>query len=348
VKIAGQVAALLLAIGFLVLTFTNASWIADAPKGNLRLIANRAIAQQYIPTGETPDCTAGQIEQPVHDYIENTGRSFAKARALGAQMVRVDVAFSADGKVVFLADQTLDCRTDGTGPVSGKTLAELRRLDIARGYSADGGNTHPLAGSPRQHMASLDEAHQVLRHIPILYNLAGDDPQTGERLVAALKASSRDVERVGDAFVGQARPVAAIRQAYPGAWAWTWEEAETCASDYTRTGWTGSVPESCKGGTMAIPIDRQWPFWGWPNRLSARMVEAGGRIVMTGPTGDGEEPRGLTLPEQLQDVPSTFRGHLLIDDFWTVGTALRPTMDRRTVSEQIEAEKGLERRRARQ
>ncbi len=227
-------------------------------------------------------------------------------------------------------------------------MAELQRLDIGHGYSADGGKTHPLAGSPRQHIGSLDEANQVLRHIPMLYNLPGEDAQAGERLAAALKASGRDVERVGDAFVGKAGPIAAIRQAYPGAWAWTWEEAETCASDYTRIGWTGTVPESCKGGTMAIPIDRQWPFWGWPNRLSARMKEAGGRIIMTGPAPDGREPSGLNLPEQLGEVPGSFTGHLLLDDFWTVGTALRPSMDRRTVSEQIEAEKGLERRRAQQ
>ena len=341
--------AFLLALGLLILTFTNASWIAEPPQGSVRLIANHAISQQQIPTsGDPGDCVAALIEPPVHDYLENTERSFAKARALGAQMVQMDIAFTSDGQIALLADDTLNCRTDGSGPVSGKTLAELQQLDIGYGYSADGGNTRPLAGNPRNHMGSLDEALRVLGHIPILYHIPGGDPRDARRLVQALNASGREVERIGDAFYGSAEPIAAIRKAYPAAWAWTWQEVEACGTDYKQIGWTGIMPASCKGGTMAIPIDRQWPFWGWPNRLIARMKAAGGHIIVTGPAIEDRDISGLTLPEQLHDVPASFNGHLLIDDYWTVGTALRPTMDRRTISEQIAAEKGLERRRARQ
>ncbi len=68
---------------------------------------------------------------------ENTLASFRKALELGADMIELDVHLSSDGELVVIHDDTLERTTDGSGPVSSRTLAELRELD------AGGGETVP-------------------------------------------------------------------------------------------------------------------------------------------------------------------------------------------------------------
>ncbi len=67
---------------------------------------------------------------------ENTLAAFARAMELGAPMVELDVQLTGDGEVVVLHDWTLDRTTDGTGPVGGWSLADLRRLDAGRWFDA--------------------------------------------------------------------------------------------------------------------------------------------------------------------------------------------------------------------
>ena len=60
---------------------------------------------------------------------ENTLTAFQTALALGADGVELDVRLSADGVPVVIHDATVDATTDGSGPVSGLTLGELKDLD---------------------------------------------------------------------------------------------------------------------------------------------------------------------------------------------------------------------------
>ena len=90
--------AFVLAVAILLLTFVNASWMAPAPKDAIKLIAHRGVSQLYSHAGlGRDDCTATRIEPPVHDYLENTPRSMEAAVRLGADMVEVDIAPTADG-----------------------------------------------------------------------------------------------------------------------------------------------------------------------------------------------------------------------------------------------------------
>ena len=84
---------------------------------------------------------------------------------------------------------------------------------------------------------------------------------------------------------------------------------------------------------------------GLPNRTIQRMDEVGARVLIVGPYGD-DRHMGLTLPEQLGEIPSSFKGYVWVDDIWTVGPALRPNRDIRTEVQQDAAEAGLKRRRA--
>ncbi|MFK0119659.1 glycerophosphodiester phosphodiesterase [Streptomyces sp. NPDC090994] len=64
---------------------------------------------------------------------ENTLRSFVAAEQAGLDVIELDLHLSKDGALVVMHDTDVDRTTDGTGPIAGKTLAELRTLDAGRG-----------------------------------------------------------------------------------------------------------------------------------------------------------------------------------------------------------------------
>ncbi len=336
------------AVLFLILTFVNASWLAGKPLGGVRLIAHRGVAQQFDHKGidRYTSCTATRIEPPVHDYLENTVRSLQTAWQMGADMVELDVAPTADGQMAVFHDWTLDCRTDGKGEIRAATMAQLKLLDPGFGYTADGGKGFPLRGPQRGSIPSLREVLEGLPRTPIMFNFKSKDPAEADMLARELAAARRDPEKIRDGFYGDAGPLERIRQHYPKAWAWSIEGAKKCSKDYVLTGWTSFVPESCRNGTIVIPINYQWLYWGWPNRLIKRMDEVGARVLVVGPRGS-ENSMGLSLPEQLGEVPASFKGYIWVEDIWTVGPALRPNRDIRTQAQQDAAEAGLKLRRER-
>ena len=330
------------------LTFYNASWLADTPRGNVKLIAHRGAYQLYDTRGlAEDDCTATRIETPWHSYIENTVASLDQAKRHGAAMVELDIAPTADGQLAVFHDQTLDCRTDGTGPVRAMTLAELGELDAGFGYSADGGKTFPLRGKGVGAIPSLERFVETAGTKPLLFDFKGDDAREADLLAEKLEAMGRDVEGIGDSFYGEAAPIERIRALYPEAWAYTEAEARACTTGYLKTGWFGIVPEACENGTIAIPINRQWLFAGWPNKLIARMEEVGARVLVIGPHGGEDAPLGIDLPEQLGDIPASFNGWVMVDDIQAIGAALHPSLNRRRPMDDEALARTLAQRRAR-
>lgn len=338
-------AALFVAVAILLLTFVNASWLAPKPAGGVKLIAHRGVYQLFDHKGIKRDsCTARRIEPPVHDYLENTARSMQAAAQIGADMVEIDIVPTADGRIAVFHDWTIDCRTEGKGDTRSKTLAELQALDPGFGYSADGGKSFPLRGRRKDRIPSLEEALKALPNTPILFNFKSNDPKEADQLAAALKAAERDVAERRDAFYGPPAPVERIRTHFPKALRFSKVGIKDCTRDYLAYGWTSIVPESCRNGVMMIPLNYQWAFWGWPNRLIQRMNSVGARVIVIGDYGD-DGPSGLTLPEQLGEIPSSFNGYIWVDDIWTVGPALRPNRDFRSQAQIDAAEAGLKRRR---
>jgi glycerophosphoryl diester phosphodiesterase len=332
-----------LALAFLVLTFVNASWLADSPKGYVKLVAHRGLMQLPRPDAEG-DCKAQAIEPPIHDFIENTLPTLAQAKRLGAQMIEIDPAPTADGRFVLFHEAALDCRTNGTGPVNAQTLEQLKALDAGYGYSPDGGKTFPLRGLGQGLIPSLEEALATAGDTALLFNLRFDDATTATRFVAAVKAAGRDPVARRDAFSGPETALAPIRAAWPGVLAYSDAQVEACTRAYLWQGWLGLTPAACQGGMIAIPLNRQWAIAGWPNRLQARMEAAGAKVMLIGPMAD--KPRGLDLPEQVGEIPASFTGYVWVDDIWSVGPALRPAFNKRNPREQAELAKALDARRA--
>ena len=86
---------------------------------------------------------------------ENTLPAFQRARDAGADGVELDVRVTRDGQLVVFHDGTLDRTSNGRGPVSNFTLAEIRSLDVGSWFGpAFKGQTAP----------TLDEVFESLPH----------------------------------------------------------------------------------------------------------------------------------------------------------------------------------------
>lgn len=342
----GMIAALL----FLVFTLVNASWLAPETKGAPKLIAHRALAQLPVASGAESPCPASRIEPPIHPYLANSVPAIVRAAKLGAYLVEIDPIATRDDRLALLGEPRLDCLTDGAGTASDATLAQLQALDVGHGYTADGGESFPLRGKGTGAIPALEDAFPAISALgrgKLLYRLSGEDPREVALLIAAIRAAERDVAARGDAFYGAAQPIARIRAAFPEAWAFNPDEAEACKNEYIALGWSGYVPASCRGATIVVPLDRQWAFWGWPNRMLDRMEQHGTRVVVTAPQDGGEQWRGLDLPEQLGRIPASFNGFVWVDDSLAVIPAFIQRFDDRTREEVEAVVAGLERRRTR-
>lgn len=316
-------AALVLLVGLMLL---NASWLAPTPKGEPTLMAHRGVYHLYDKRRAMgrDTCTAQYSYPPTHEIFENTPASMQRAAALGADMVEVDVSPTKDGKMVLFHDWTVDCRTNGKGETRYLTLAQLKALDIGYGYTADGGQTFPLRGKGLGLIPTVEEGLAALPETALLFNFKSKNPDEADQLFAILKASGRDSERIGDAFYGGEQPVRRMRQLLPRNWSFNIKtEAGACTKSYLAYGWTGIVPASCKNGTLVIPINYRFAFWGWPNRLIARMESVGAKVILVGPYERGKSNEGIYTAAQLDSIPASFNGIIWVEDMEQIGTALR-------------------------
>jgi glycerophosphoryl diester phosphodiesterase len=314
---------IVLALAAVPLTLINASWLAARPPGRLVVVANRGIAVPFEHKGLTNfDCTATRIQPPGDNpYIENTLPSLYRATRSGADAVNVQVQPTKDGQMVAFHDADLDCRTNGHGSVREHTLAELKKLDVGYGYTADGGRTYPFRGKGIGGMPTVEE---MLREIPtsgIIFVFKSKLPGDADALVAAFRRAGVAIDdKYG--FIGPPSVATRMRQLVPGAWVMDGESPKACLRDYLKIGWTSIVPASCRNTTIILPLNYRWMLWGWPYRFLDRMAKANSRVIIWGSYHDGNLA-ALNRPEQYDQVPADFHGWLMVDDFYTMGPALR-------------------------
>ncbi len=65
---------------------------------------------------------------------ENTLATFREALRLQVDYIEIDVRTTKDNQLVILHDGSLDRTTNGMGPVSAQTLADLKKLSAAKGF----------------------------------------------------------------------------------------------------------------------------------------------------------------------------------------------------------------------
>jgi glycerophosphoryl diester phosphodiesterase len=89
--------------------------IKQASTGVTQIVAHRGAS------AERPECTLSAIRRAIE---------------VGATAVEVDVRTSRDGELFILHDVTLERTTNGNGPASALTLAELQQLDAGSWFDA--------------------------------------------------------------------------------------------------------------------------------------------------------------------------------------------------------------------
>lgn len=121
---------------------------------------------------------------------ENTLAAFRKALELGAGFIETDLQLSRDARLVALHDDTLERTTNGQGPVSSKTLEELRRLDAGSWFRPSTHEAAPhFSGEP---IPTIEEVLAFGREqeIGLLLEIKATGPSGAEHaVVGALRAA---------------------------------------------------------------------------------------------------------------------------------------------------------------
>ena len=92
---------------------------------------------------------------------ENTFAAYDKALAMGISHIELDVHFTSDDHIVVIHDDTVDRTTDGSGPVSSKTLAEIQKLDAGSWFGPE------YAGEPIHTLAEVLQHYKGRLHFHI-------------------------------------------------------------------------------------------------------------------------------------------------------------------------------------
>lgn len=302
----------------------NTGLLAPARSGAPVLLAHRGIAQQFDTAGLSRDsCTATRMLPPTHGHLENTIASMQASFAAGADIVELDVHPTTDGQFAVFHDWTLDCRTDGRGVTREHAMADLRRLDLGHGYTADGGRTFPFRGKGIGLMPSLDE---VLQHFPersFLINVKSNDPAEGAKLAAALGRLTPERRRQLLVYGGD-NPVATLRALAPDIKAMSRASLKSCLLRYLGTGWTGSAPEACRAMVVFVPINVAPWLWGWPNRFLARMEAISSPVFVIGAYHGGDHSTGIDTREDVARLPAGYAGGVFTNEIEAVASWLKP------------------------
>jgi glycerophosphoryl diester phosphodiesterase len=134
----------------------------------------------------------GESESP-----SNTMFAYQRALANGADVLEMDVNITKDGQLVVFHDTSVDGRTNGTGRVNTKTLAEMKALDPADNWSEYRGialGTKPPPPGYTRSDFQIPTLREVLQRYPdTLMNIEikGPAPDTAEPHVWAIQTGAR-------------------------------------------------------------------------------------------------------------------------------------------------------------
>jgi hypothetical protein len=251
----------------------NASWLADAPTGTIKLVAAKAAD---LPRDDQGCITTGNVNWG-QAPVGHATSMLQMAAGQGADGIVIDSAL-VNGVPVLPDYFPSRCAADKAAP---RSPAAEAMQNISR---------------PDQFIRVTDAAH-----------------------AAAILAATPDGGPPRIYFGAKEADIAAIK----GKPAFSVEKARACAGDYRLSGLWGSVPESCKGGTMLLTLDDLgMTLWGWPNRFMARMQAANMRLIVAADV-EGGTITGLSELSQYNDIASSYRGYIWIDNIEDLGPALK-------------------------
>jgi len=319
-----KVAAAGLCATLLVVYLANASWLWGSP-GRATIITHLGLHPSFDERGlSLYGCKADRMLPPTHPYLENTTAGVGKAFALGAAIGDIDVQPTADGDFVVFHDYGLECRTDGHGSPRDLTVAELKKLDIGYGYTADRGRTFPFRGKFIGAMPTLGEVLDAFPGHRFMLVMKSNDPREAELLFGWLQRHHVDLRRIQ--VLGGDRPAARLRELAPEMRVGGQQQMKACLTRYLAIGWTGAVPAACRNTIVMVPFNYRKAIWGWPNLFVKRMARVNSVVVLIGELERHSSRPGMNAldrPDQLAELPRDYAGQIFTSRMDLIGPAAR-------------------------
>ena len=146
-------------------------------------------------------------------WPENTLYAFERAAELGVDVLEMDIHSTADGVLVTMHDDTVDRTTDGSGPIQGFTIEELKELDAGYDWTDDEGATFRFRDQGVT-VSTLEEVFTTLPDERMNIEIKQVEPSIVEPFCQML----REFDRVETVLVGSfdAETVEAFRDECPG------------------------------------------------------------------------------------------------------------------------------------
>ena len=292
----------------LFLYLNNTSRFSSRRSGSPIVFAHRGLGQRYdVPIESVNTCIAVHMLRPEHGYIENTIASMQAAFDRGADVVEFDIHPTIDGGFAVFHDQTLECKTNGHGLTRAHTMQGLKALDIAYGYTFDGGRSYPFRGKGIGLMPSMDQVFEEFPNRSFLIDVK-DNEANDAALLADHLARLSEEQRSRLMIFGRDTTLAVLRGALPDLRLFSARSTASCLLRYITYGWTGIVPGACHNSPQWVPINVAPWLWGWPYRFMNRFESKGSSIIVMGPYPAGEISPGLDTLQDFARLPVNYTG----------------------------------------
>jgi len=302
----------------------NASWAWGRP-GRASLITHLGLSQHFDERGlSLQACKADRMLPPTHAYLENTIAGVGRAFALGADIADIDVQPTKDDDYVVFHDAEVDCRTDGHGSPWDLTVAQLKRLDIGYGYTADKGRTFPFRGKFVGAMPTLAEMLEAFPGRRFMLVMKSNNPDEADLLLAYLRRHRVDPGRIQ--VMGGDRPARRLHELAPTLRVGSQQAMKSCLTRYLAIGWSGAIPSACRNAVVMVPLNYRKVVWGWPNLFVQRMARVNSAVVLIGNVerhSDRPGMNGIDTAEQLAVLPRDYAGQVFAGRIEVVGPSAR-------------------------
>ncbi len=209
-------------------------------------------------------------------FPENTLAAFRNSIAMGVDAIEIDLRTTKDGEIVILHDATVDRTTDGTGPVSELTLAQVRALDA-------GSHESPQFAGER--VPSYEETLQLLKGTGVKLLLDIKTSSVTERVVAL----TEQYGMIDQVIVGP-RTVATL-QAF-----------KALNPDLSTLGFIATPADADAMIDAGVDYVRLWPHWITGSRDSAGCQSDYAARVAAFERGERDHPGSASC--LLEDVVS--------------------------------------------
>jgi len=121
---------------------------------------------------------------------------------------------------------------------------------------------------------------------------------------------------------GGGSAIEAYRAALPDATVLGTDGAIRCFVRYALLGWSSYLPEDCRGTLFMLPANFAPFFWGYPNRLTARLEAYGSLLVVLGDNDGTRYTTGVDDLATLARLPARFEGAIWTNRVDIIGPVL--------------------------